>query len=249
MDLSNKVCLVTGGGRGIGRAICLVFAQKGADVIVADVDAELAKRVAAEIAKFEKEAIAIEIDVSNPSSVEKATEVAVNHFSRIDTWVNNAGISVRAMVDKMTATQWDRVISVNLRGAFLGTQAAARVMKRQKSGAIINISSRAAKGGSYGASNYASSKAGIIGLTKSAALELGNYDITVNAILPGFIETDLTRHMDKDKKKSIINQIVLNRAGKPEDVAFAAAFLASEEASWITGTSIEVTGGSGMFAG
>jgi NAD(P)-dependent dehydrogenase (short-subunit alcohol dehydrogenase family) len=151
------------------------------------------------------------------------------------------------MLDEMTEEQWDKVIAVNLKGTFLGTRIAAKVMKKQGSGRIINMSSRAGKGGSYGHINYASSKAGIIGLTKSAARELGKYNITVNALLPGFIETELTRSLSNDIKTP--EQIVLARPGTPEDVAYAAAFLASDEASWITGIGLEVTGGTGMFAG
>jgi len=243
-----KVSLVTGGGRGIGRAICLVFAQKGADVIVSDVDIELAQRVAKEVEQLGRKSLAVRMDVSNATDVKQATNEALKEFSHIDIWVNNAGIGSRAMLDEMTLEQWDRVIAVNLTGTFLGTQAAAEIMKKQKSGRIINISSRAGKGGIYGHINYASSKAGIIGLTKSAARELGKFNITVNAILPGFIETDFTRHLAADIKKGL-EQSVLNKPGAPEDVAYAAAFLASEEAGWITGICLEVTGGSGMFAG
>ena len=247
MKLSDKVSVVTGGGMGLGRAICLIFAEKGSDIVVADINMKAAEEVAAEVRKMERNAIAVEMDVSNPASVEKATEKALDQFAHIDVWVNNAGIGSRAMLDEMKEEQWDRVIGINLKGAFLGTQAAARVMKTQRTGRIINMSSRAGKGGSYGHINYASSKAGIVGLTKSAARELGKYNITVNALQPGFVETELTKHLSDDIKKS--GQIVLNRLGKPEDVAYAAAFLASDEAEWITGICLEVTGGTGMFAG
>lgn len=247
MDLSKKVSLVTGAGRGIGEAICRVFATKGVDIIVTDIDPELAQKVANEIEDLGRRSMAIRMDVSEPSDIDRAVNEALKRFSRIDIWVNNAGIGGRAMLDEMTEEQWERVIAVNLKGTFLGTQAAARVMKKQNYGRIINMSSRAGKGGSYGHINYASSKAGIIGLTKSAARELGKFNITVNAIQPGFIETELTRHLSNDIKQP--SQIVLNRPGTPEDVAYAAAFLASDEAGWITGISLEVTGGTGMFAG
>jgi 3-oxoacyl-[acyl-carrier protein] reductase len=247
MDLSKKVSLVTGGGRGIGEAICRIFAIKGADIIVTDIDIALAKKVANEIENLGRRSIAIKMDVSDPSDIERAVNEALGRFSRIDIWVNNAGIGSRAMLDEMTEQQWERVIEVNLKGTFLGTRAAARVMKNHNYGRIINMSSRAGKGGSYGHINYASSKAGIIGLTKSAARELGKFNITVNAILPGFIQTELTRHLSDDIKQP--SQIVLNRPGTPEDVAYAAAFLASDEAGWITGITLEVTGGTGMFAG
>jgi 3-oxoacyl-[acyl-carrier protein] reductase len=247
MALLNKVTLVTGGGTGIGRAICLIFAERGSDVVVADIDIGLARNVAEEVERLGRKSIAVKMDVANPLDMQKAVDEALNRFSRIDIWINNAGIGSRAMLDEMKVEQWDRVIEVNLKGTFLGTQAAARVMKAQKYGRIINMSSRAGKGGSYGHINYASSKAGIIGLTKSAARELGAFNITVNAIQPGFIETDLTRNLPDSIKMP--DQIVLNRYGTPEDVAYAAAFLASDEAEWITGICLEVTGGSGLFAG
>ena len=247
MALLNKVTLVTGGGTGIGRAICLIFAERGSDVVVADIDIGLARNVAEEVERLGRKSIAVKMDVANPLDMQKAVDEALNRFSRIDIWINNAGIGSRAMLDEMKVEQWDRVIEVNLKGTFLGTQAAARVMKAQKYGRIINMSSRAGKGGSYGHINYASSKAGIIGLTKSAARELGAFNITVNAIQPGFIETDLTRNLPDSIKMP--DQIVLNRYGTPEDVAYAAAFLASDEAEWITGICLEVTGGSGFFAG
>ena len=150
MDLSKKVSLVTGAGRGIGEAICRVFATKGADIMVTDIDPELAQKVAIEIEDLGRRSMAIRMDVSKPSDIDKAVNEALKRFSRIDIWVNNAGIGSRAMLDEMTEEQWERVIAVNLKGTFLGTQAAARVMKRQNYGRIINMSSRAGKGGSYG---------------------------------------------------------------------------------------------------
>jgi 3-oxoacyl-[acyl-carrier protein] reductase len=247
LSLLNKVSLVTGGGTGIGRAICLVFAEKGSDVVVTDIDIDLARAVADEVKQFGRTSAAVKMDVSNPSDVGRAVDEVLSRFPQLHVWVNNAGIGSRALLDEMDVVQWNKVLDVNLRGTFLGTQAAARVMKKQNYGRIINMSSRAGKGGSYGHINYASSKAGIIGLTKSAARELGAYNITVNALLPGFIETELTKHLPDSIKRP--DQIVLNRYGTPNDVAYAAAFLASDEAEWITGISLEVTGGSGLFAG
>lgn len=247
MDLSDKIAVVTGGSMGLGRAICLVFARKGANIVVADVNLEVAEQVAKKVEALGRSSLAVKMDVAKVTDMEAAVDSIMKKFSRIDIWVNNAGIGSRAMLDEMTEEQWDRVIAINLKGVFLGTQAAARIMKKQKSGRIINMSSRAGKGGSYGHINYASSKAGIVGLTKSAARELGAFNITVNALQPGFIETELTKHLSDDIKKS--GQIVLNRLGKPEDVAYAASFLASDEAEWITGICLEVTGGTGMFAG
>jgi 3-oxoacyl-[acyl-carrier protein] reductase len=247
MDLTGKIGLVTGGGRGLGKAICLVFARKGCDVVVTDIDENLAGGSAREVEAKGRKAIAFKLDVFQPEDFTRAADRALAAFSRLDIWVNNAGIGSRAMLDEMTLEQWDRVLDVNLRGTFLGTQAAARIMKKQGSGRIINMSSRAGKGGSYGHINYASSKAGIIGLTKSAARELGKFNITVNALLPGFIETELTRNLSNQIKQP--EQVVLPRPGTPEDVAYAAAFLASDEAGWITGIGLEVTGGTGMFAG
>ncbi len=247
MVLSDKTGLVTGGGSGLGRAIALIFARKGADVIVADIDLVQAKRVAEEVKKLGRRSLALAMDVSREESVEEAVKEALRLFPRIDIWVNNAGIGSRAMLDEMSVDQWQRVMDINLKGTFLGTRAAARVMKNQRYGRIINMSSRAGKGGSYGHINYASSKAGIIGLTKSAARELGEFNITVNAILPGFIETELTKHLPDSIKRP--DQVVLGRHGTPEDVAYATAFLASDEAAWITGITLEVTGGSGLYAG
>ncbi|MEW6114461.1 MAG: SDR family NAD(P)-dependent oxidoreductase [Thermodesulfobacteriota bacterium] len=247
MDLADKVALVTGGGRGLGRAICLIFAEKGANVVVTDVDPALAEKTAADVGKLGRQSAALRLDVADPEEFGRVSDAALKVFPRIDIWVNNAGIGSRAMLDEMTVEQWDRVLDVNLRGAFLGTRAAALIMKKQNKGRIINMSSRAGKGGSYGHVNYASSKAGIIALTKSAARELGRFNITVNALLPGFIETDLTKNLSNEIKQP--DQIVLNRPGRPEDVAYAAAFLASDEAEWITGICLEVTGGTGMFSG
>jgi NAD(P)-dependent dehydrogenase (short-subunit alcohol dehydrogenase family) len=247
MDLADKVALVTGGGRGLGRAICLIFAKKGANLVVTDVDPALAEKTAGDVRKLGRQSVALKLDVADPDEFGRVSDAALKVFPRIDIWVNNAGIGSRAMLDEMTVEQWDRVLDVNLRGAFLGTRAAALIMKKQNSGRIINMSSRAGKGGSYGHVNYASSKAGIIALTKSAARELGRFNITVNALLPGFIETDLTKNLSSEIKQP--DQIVLNRPGRPEDVAYAAAFLASDEAEWITGICLEVTGGTGMFSG
>ncbi|WP_054033050.1 SDR family NAD(P)-dependent oxidoreductase [Desulfatitalea tepidiphila] len=247
MTLSGKVAVVTGGGRGIGKAICLIFAKKGADVAVADIDSAAAGKTAEEVTVLGRHSLSLEMDVTREEAIHSAVEKVIKEFGRIDIWVNNAGIGSRAMLHEMNPANWDRVLNVNLRGAFLGTQAAARVMMRQKHGRIINMSSRAAKGGSYGHCSYASSKAGMIALTKSAARELGAYNITVNAIMPGFIATDLTKNLSDNITQP--EQRVLQRPGRPEDVAYAAAFLASDEAEWITGTSIEVTGGTGMFSG
>jgi len=249
MGLRDKICVVTGGGRGIGKATAILFSKRGANVGVADIDEKTASNTVAEIRAMGRESIAVKMDVSDPQSVNNAMDSISKQFDRIDVWVNNAGTGSRARLEDMTVEQWDRVLDINLKGTFLCTQAAARIMKKQKSGRIINISSRAGKGGSYGHINYSSSKAGVIGLTKSAARELGEYNITVNAILPGFIETELTNHLSEEIKKKLTSEIVLGRLGRPEDVAKAVAFLASDEAEWITGACLEVTGGSGMFAG
>lgn len=216
-------------------------------MVVADLDLESSRKVTSEIQALGCSALALEMDVSNEDSVQRGASAAHEHFGRLDIWVNNAGLGSRAMLHEMTAEQWDKVLAVNLRGAFLGTRAAANIMIPQNWGRIINISSRAGKGGSNGHCSYASSKAGMIGLTKSTARELGKYNITANAILPGFIITEMTKKLDASITKP--EQLVVPRPGKPEDVAYAAAFLASDEAEWITGITLEVTGGTGMFAG
>lgn len=245
--MQDRIALVTGAGRGIGRAIALELAAKGAHVAVADIDRDIARQTAEEVTALGRKGLALNMDVADEDSIESAASQAAQHFGGLDIWVNNAGLGSRAMLAEMTAEQWDKVLSVNLRGAFIGTRAAARLMIPRNWGRIINISSRAGKGGSYGHCSYASSKAGMIGLTKSTARELGQYNITANAILPGFIATELTAKLDAGIMKP--EQVVLGRPGKPEDVAHAAAFLASDEAEWITGITLEVTGGTGMFAG
>ena len=247
MPLSGKTALITGGGRGIGRAIALCFAQKNADVVVADLNLEQAQTVAGEIEALGRRSLALHMDVGSEKSIDQAAIEAAGAMNGLYIWVNNAGMGSRAMLHEMTSEKWDKVLAVNLRGAFLGTRAAARIMMPRNKGRIINISSRAGKGGSFGHCSYASSKAGMIGLTKSTARELGKYNITANAILPGFIPTELTKNLDTSITTP--EQVVLPRKGRPEDVAYAAAFLASDEAEWITGITLEVTGGTGMFAG
>ncbi|MCF8035160.1 MAG: glucose 1-dehydrogenase [Desulfarculaceae bacterium] len=245
--MQDRIALVTGAGRGLGKAIATVLAQKGAHVAVADLDPETAGQTAAEIEGLGRKALALEMDVTDEASVDQAAAAAQEHFGRVDIWVNNAGTGSRAMLHEMTAAQWDLVLTVNLRGAFLGSRAAARIMMPQNWGRIVNISSRAGKGSSHGHCSYSSSKAGMIGLTKSTARELGKHNITVNAVLPGFIATELTAKLGINITNP--EQVVLTRKGKPEDVAYAVAFLASDEAEWITGTTLEVTGGTGLFAG
>jgi 3-oxoacyl-[acyl-carrier protein] reductase len=248
-NISGKSAIITGAARGIGKAITTVLAQNGAKVVVADIDLECAKEVAKKLVGLGQKAIAVKVDVSKKTDVDYMVNKAIEEFGRLDIMVSNAGIGNRAMIHEMKEDQWDSVLDVNLKGVFLCTQAAAVVMREQKYGRIINISSRSAKGGSKGHCNYASAKAGVIALTKSAAKELGSFNVCVNAILPGFIKTDLTDRLSTEVKKQFTDLIVVNKIGMPEDIAYSVLFLASDEADYITGSTLEVTGGMGMFAG
>ena len=248
-DLSGKSAIVTGGAKGIGKSIATVLARSGAEVLVADIDLTAAQDAVEEIRELDGRASAFRVEVSKKIEVQNMVDRAVEEFGKLDIMVSNAGIGSRAMIHEMTEDQWDTVLNVNLKGVFLCNQAAAIAMMRQKSGRIINIASRAAKGGTKGHCSYASAKAGVVALTKSVAKELGPFNICVNAILPGFIKTKLTDRLSNKEKKQLTDLIVVNKVGMPEDVAYSVLFLASEETNYITGSTLEVTGGMGMFAG
>lgn len=246
MRLEGKVALVTGAGkdsRGIGHGIAIALAREGADVAVASQTLANALRVSDAIQQLGRRALAIEMDVSREDSVEAGIAEVLNTFGRIDILVNNAGITRDALLVRMREEDWDAVLDVNLKGAFLCCRSVAKTMMKQRSGCIINITSIMGLTGNAGQANYASAKAGLIGLTRSLARELGARNIRVNAVAPGWIETAMTDALPDQLRESIQKQIPLGRLGRAEDVAGAVVFLCSEEASYITGQVLTVDGG------
>ncbi len=241
--MTNRTALVTGASRGIGRAIALALAHAGARIVVASIEPEKNEEVAAEIRSRGGEACTLDLDVASPDSVKDGFARTAQEFGRTDILVNNAGIARDALAVRMKKEDWDQVLAVNLTGAFLCVQQVLPDMMRQRWGRIINIASVVGLSGNPGQANYVASKAGIIGLTKSLAQELGSRNITVNAVAPGFIETDMTARLPEEVKQRMLGVIALRRVGQPEDVAAAVRFLASEEAGYITGHVLSVNGG------
>ena len=244
LSLEGRTAIVTGGARGIGKAIAETLAARGANIVVVDLRMELAEETAREIAaKTGQEAIALEADVSDRESVKAMIKGALEKFDKIDILVNNAGITRDGLIMRMKEEDWDMVIDINLKGAFNCAQALTRPMMKQHYGRIINISSVSGVTGQAGQTNYSSSKAGLIGLTKALAKEVGSRNITVNAVAPGFIETVLTDDLPEEIKDISIKLTPMGRFGKPQDIANAVAFLAAEESSFITGVTLQVDGG------
>ncbi|MCK6619825.1 MAG: 3-oxoacyl-[acyl-carrier-protein] reductase [Calditrichaceae bacterium] len=243
MQLQDKVAVVTGSTKGIGKEIALEFARRGAKVVVSGRNAERAEAVCAEIKAAGGSAMAVVGDVSRMADAQQLIERALEQFGQIDVLVNNAGITRDNLLMRMKEEEWDEVLAINLKGAFNCIKSVTRQMMKQRSGRIINITSVVGQMGNAGQANYAASKAGIIGLTKSVARELASRNITCNAVAPGFIETDMTGALDEKVRESLQAQIPLGRLGSVSDVARMAAFLASDEAAYITGQVINVDGG------
>ena len=240
MRFENKVVMVTGGAAGIGRVTAENFAKEGAKIAICDVNpeaGEAALKVLGPEASFEK------VDVADSASVSSWVDAVFEKYGQIDVLVNNAGITRDSLIMRMKEADWDAVISVNLKSAFNCVKAVSKIMVKQRSGRIINLASVVGVMGNPGQANYVASKAGMIGLTKTVAKELGARGITVNAVAPGFIETDMTAVLSEKVKEAMLSMIPLQRAGNPQDVADAITFLASDQAAYITGQVIHVTGG------
>jgi 3-oxoacyl-[acyl-carrier protein] reductase len=243
MKLKDKVALVTGAAQGIGKAIALALAKEGANIVISDINLELATQTAEEIKKLGVAALPLKMDVANLPEVEAGIKKATEELKRIDILVNNAGITKDALFMRMKKEDWDAVISINLTGVFNLCKTLSRLMMRERYGKIINISSVVGEMGNMGQANYSASKAGVIGLTKTLAREMAPRSITVNAIAPGFIQTAMTDKIPEDIKQKMLEQIPLGKLGQPEDIAAATVFLASAAADYITGQVINVNGG------
>ena len=241
--LADKIAVVTGAGRGIGRAVALAYAKMGADVVCVSRTEENSAKVAAEVEAIGRRAWAVAVDVSETAAVDAAAKGILESTGRVDILVNNAGVTRDNLLMRMSEEEWDTVIDTNLKGAFNFTKALTRPFIKQRSGRIINIASVIGLIGNAGQSNYAASKAALIGFTKSIAKELATRGITVNAIAPGFIETDMTAALSEKMREGILGNVPLERFGSPDDIAHAAVFLAMEPSGYITGQVLTVDGG------
>ena len=244
IDLTGKSAVVTGGSRGIGRAIVLRLAEQGADVCFSyRGNAAAAQEVVGDVTSLGRQAVSVQADVTKPESAEELVKAALDARGKVDILVNNAGVTRDDLIMRMTSESWREVLETNLFGAFYTLKAVTRPMLRARAGRIINITSVSGQAGNAGQANYSSAKAGLIGLTKAAARELASRGITVNAVAPGFVLTELTQDLPADLLEEAKQRTPLGRYGTPEDVAHAVAFLASEEAAYITGQVLAVDGG------
>ncbi len=241
--MSQRVALVTGGSRGIGRAIALTLCKADYAIIIASPELDKNEEVAGEISALGGECMTVDFNVASQESVKAGVDAAIQKFHRIDVLVNNAGITRDALSMRMKADDWNKVIAVNLTGTFFTSQAVIPHMMKERWGRIVNIASVVGEAGNPGQANYVASKAGIIGLTKCLAQELASRNITVNAIAPGFIDTDMTAVLTEEQKQKMMVKVPLNRLGQPQDIANAVKFLASDDASYITGQVLRVNGG------
>ena len=240
MNFEDKTAVVTGSARGIGRVIAQSFATAGANVVISDIDQAACEKTASEIGGA---AIACRADVTSAKDIDQLFKTITDKFKRIDIVVNNAGITRDGLLIRMDEKDWDTVLDINLKGAFLVTKSAARIMMKQRYGRIVNISSVVGLTGNAGQANYSASKAGLIALTKTSAKELGSRGVTVNAVAPGYIETEMTAALPEAAREFFLSKVVLGRPGTPEDVARAVLFLASDEAAYVTGQVLAIDGG------
>ena len=243
MDLTGKVALVTGAAQGIGKAVAMLLAQRGADIIISDINLEKAEETSKEIATLGPRAMAIRANVAVVEEVEKMVQAIIERFGQIHILVNNAGIARDKLLLRMTEEDWDLVLDINLKGTFNCTKAVIRYMSKQRYGKIVNIASVVGEMGNAGQANYSASKAGVIGFTKTIAREFASRGINVNAIAPGYIVTPMTEVLPEKAKEDLKRMIPMERLGQPEDVAQAALFLVSEASNYITGQVINVNGG------
>lgn len=241
--VQDRVAVVTGASRGIGRSISLALAAQGAKIVAVDIDPEATEAFVAELKENGTEAVAVTGNVTVSEDVDNMIKVAKDTFGSVDILVNNAGITRDGLLLRMKDEDWDAVLTVNLKGAFLCTRAAAKIMTKQRSGRIINIASVVGQMGNAGQANYCASKAGLMGLTRSNARELAKRNVTVNAVAPGFIATAMTDALPEDKRQELAAQIPLERLGSADDIANAVLFLASDNSGYITGQVLGVNGG------
>jgi 3-oxoacyl-[acyl-carrier protein] reductase len=247
-SMEGRVAIITGGARGIGRAIAEKLASRGANLVIADMLIDLAKQTAEEISQSgNTKAIAAKVDVTDGKSASELVDLTIKEFGKVDILINNAGITRDTLILRMDEADWDAVLNVNLKGVFNCSKAVVRSMMKQRYGRIVNISSVSGQAGQVGQTNYSASKAGVIGFTKALAREVASRQITVNAVAPGFIPTALTNDLSEDLKKMILTATPIGRMGTPEEVAAAVTFLASEEAAYITGQILAVDGGMVMM--